>query len=1124
LRKYVAAHSIEAPRSDVSPPAVISNTATLIWQRFFSPSPWRTAAVAAVLLVAALGVWRIYFYQSEVDKGLVALNAAYREQRPIEARITQLDYAPFVTTRGPGTARFNESELRRAELTLLEALSKKPTLAGHHALGKVYLAKSEFDPAIQEFEEALKGDPNNAQIYADLGAAYLEKGKEELAKGKSDQSSSEAGKGFQYLARSLSSLSKALEHDPNLLEALYNKALCFEYMLLPEKAKEAWEAYLAHDSQSKWAEEARRHLANLSAQSSARPTAEQLLEKFLAALRDSKDELAWQILSANREPITGKMLSHQLERAYISTVVSGQRERAQTLLLAFFYAGDLEKRKGDDSYTLDLARYYAAVSNAQERLLADALGNIDRGYKLCLDTEYGEASRRFEEARDQFNKAGNSWEAKLADYWISYCYTQLDRIPESIQQLKPIVDYCEAHKYKWLHAQAEGWLAINYSTLSEHSNSIKCHRKSLELATGIHDTYQMQKSLTALGDKHAYLQQPESAFGYYYQSLSLAAESDGSPRQAWRNLLSTTTALFTFRYYEAAAAFGDEALRLGRNEFSDPTLTYLLHLRLGQIYSRLRRFDEAIQEANEGLQIAQSVLDPAARQKSIAGAFLNQAQILREAGVTEQAMRSYNHAIALYDSMNFDLHRYVAYKGRLLSALELNDQVTMEQDLPMLLKMFERYRRQIREEQYRNSFFDTEQDVYDIAIQHEYEARNFSKAVHYAEASHARSLLEAIRQNQPVALPRTVHDLQNQQASEPIDVEYIRQRLPDRLKVLMFTVLPKKLLVWHISRNEISVDERQVAAETLEENVLTFVRTLRDGHSEADRISSGKDLYRILIGSAENGRQEQDELCLIPDKFLYYLPFAALTSPESGRYLIEEGALFYAPSFNVMWNCSQEAQRHSQLGQESIVSVGNPSFDYETYPLPTLKAAEREGKEITRNFSKATYLSGLTANKKNFLRAAEDAEIIHFAGHYIQDDTNPMMSKMLLAPDARDSFGGSELTSSEIVQHEFGRTKLIVLSACQTGLDQYYNGEGAVGLARAFIEAGIPLVVASQWPVDSDVTADLMISMYRYRKSGFSTIAALRAAQVEMLHGPNEADRAPRNWAAFVCVGADASY
>ena len=71
----------------------------------------------------------------------------------------------------------NKTDLQRAELTLLDALHNKPTPAVHHALGKVYLAKKQFDDAIKEFDEALKGDPKNAKLYSDLGAAWLEKGK-----------------------------------------------------------------------------------------------------------------------------------------------------------------------------------------------------------------------------------------------------------------------------------------------------------------------------------------------------------------------------------------------------------------------------------------------------------------------------------------------------------------------------------------------------------------------------------------------------------------------------------------------------------------------------------------------------------------------------------------------------------------------------------------------------------------------------------------------------------------------------------------------------------------------------------------------------------------------------------
>src|SRR6185437_13632529 len=64
------------------------------WFHLYS-SPIRVAVFALLLVAIGLGVWQVFFRQSDVDKGLIALNAAYREERSIEARISNLDYAPF---------------------------------------------------------------------------------------------------------------------------------------------------------------------------------------------------------------------------------------------------------------------------------------------------------------------------------------------------------------------------------------------------------------------------------------------------------------------------------------------------------------------------------------------------------------------------------------------------------------------------------------------------------------------------------------------------------------------------------------------------------------------------------------------------------------------------------------------------------------------------------------------------------------------------------------------------------------------------------------------------------------------------------------------------------------------
>jgi len=90
------------------------------------------AIAASVLLLAGGGfyIWRVSSSNAELNKGLAALQSAFREERPLEARVSDFNYAPFANQRGgPGTEKIDQNELRRAELTLLDALKRTPTPA-----------------------------------------------------------------------------------------------------------------------------------------------------------------------------------------------------------------------------------------------------------------------------------------------------------------------------------------------------------------------------------------------------------------------------------------------------------------------------------------------------------------------------------------------------------------------------------------------------------------------------------------------------------------------------------------------------------------------------------------------------------------------------------------------------------------------------------------------------------------------------------------------------------------------------------------------------------------------------------------------------------------------------------
>jgi tetratricopeptide (TPR) repeat protein len=214
-------------------------------------SPWWSLAAAASLLIAAgIVVW-LLFRPSPIAKGLAALAEAYPE-RPVVARVTGLRYAPRPPElRGGAGGKVNEDRLLYAESTLKTEARKHPGPESFHALGRLYIAKRDFQQAIEYLGKALEQKPDDATIHADLGAAYLELGKH--------NKSFDPGVRPREFDHSLEHLNRALDLDSDLIAPLFNRALLYEETL-PEKAAAAWQEYLGKDRDSRWADEARNRL------------------------------------------------------------------------------------------------------------------------------------------------------------------------------------------------------------------------------------------------------------------------------------------------------------------------------------------------------------------------------------------------------------------------------------------------------------------------------------------------------------------------------------------------------------------------------------------------------------------------------------------------------------------------------------------------------------------------------------------------------------------------------------------------------------------------------------------------------------------------------------------------
>lgn len=272
-------------------------------------------------------------------------------------------------------------------------------------------------------------------------------------------------------------------------------------------------------------------------------------------------------------------------------------------------------------------------------------------------------------------------------------------------------------------------------------------------------------------------------------------------------------------------------------------------------------------------------------------------------------------------------------------------------------------------------------------------------------------------------------------------------------------------------------------------------------------------LFEFLVAPAEQAGllRGKRRLLIAPHGELHYLPFAALvTSTGGNHFLVERYDIAYVPSASV-WLRLGERARGPPADQVLAVAPQQSG-------LPGSKA---EVEAIQRLYgSRATVLAGAAATPDSVRRLAPAFSIVHFATHGVLNRHNPLFSYVALSP-GRD--GGGHLEVHDV----FGlslNARLVVLSACQTGvgsgaLADVPNGDDWVGLVEAFHYAGTARVVATLWPVEDRITAEVMERFYHALESGRSEVAALAEAQ-RLTLGRRESAH-PLSWAGFVLSGSD---
>ncbi len=279
-------------------------------------------------------------------------------------------------------------------------------------------------------------------------------------------------------------------------------------------------------------------------------------------------------------------------------------------------------------------------------------------------------------------------------------------------------------------------------------------------------------------------------------------------------------------------------------------------------------------------------------------------------------------------------------------------------------------------------------------------------------------------------------------------------------------------------------------------------------------------------------KQKIKRVYFSPDGIYNQINLNTLYDSRSGKYLIDQLEIHQLTNTKEIL---EELPKAEKTSIKRAVLFGNPTFTLSTTSMDesftSLPGTEMEVNTIndlliTNGWSVELY-KGLTANEAQ-LKSVKETAVLHLATHgYFRGQQNTTHSLVWMLINSGIALTGANqpnllteddgiLTAYEAVNLNLDQTKLVVLSACETGLGEFYPGEGVYGFKLALHSAGAQNIMMSLWKVDDFTTQQLMTDFYRqWLKRPKQMRTAFRGAQQEIKKTHPE----PYYWGAFVLSG-----
>ena len=607
-----------------------------------------------------------------------------------------------------------------------------------------------------------------------------------------------------------------------------------------------------------------------------------------------------QIYSERNLAIIGQMKSTATEES-LGPIEYAQARALQTL-------GQIDLRQGNHEDALNKLRkalpLYEGLNGASSSYsleIADALIAIAKVYGEM--GQYGQAFSYLNKARQVSKSSGD--QKTRASIMSSQAFLFLEQ-----------EDYAAAQKYfkaslavfrSLGNAREEARVLLNLAVIEQRqghdADALQLFQSSMEHA----DAAKLVDVKIAAGQGLAVVFTAKrdfpNALKAINQSLELARRVNAKTREVellWR----AAQIYYAMRNYKESAAVAEQALTLARS-LRLPKLTYLAATALGEAYAADEKVELAITTLKEAINQVEEMRDQVAgRQESRQLFFENKlgpyhklVELLTKQGKTFEALLYAERA-----------------KGRLLlesvrrntrdlqNVLTPGEKVELERLHDRVLAVYQR----IQSTSGNGPTGELNKEL-DAARR---EFMSFEKTL---VAAHPELLLRA-----GPAQPLTNASLDS----------LVRA---DGIAYLEYVSAGDNIGIFILKRNGVT-QGHELRYLRLPVNPEELRRKVNEFHSAlAERspvyVPLGRELYRLLIEPVASELQNVNTICIIPDEFLWTLPFQALTTTK-GTYFIEEYALYYAPSLSVLNEMS--LRRPQQSSKDSLIAFGNPIIERTT--------------------------------------------------------------------------------------------------------------------------------------------------------------------------------------------------